>query len=73
MTLMIKDHKSGKLHEFHYQDAVIDGDVVYLNRGRSCGQQVWNREDVSIEANEGDHVYLRDSQSGEMRDLRSNS
>lgn len=59
MTLWIHDRKTGESHEYHYNDACIDGNIVYLNRNRDNHQTVWNREDVAIDASEGDHIYSR--------------
>jgi hypothetical protein len=71
MTLTIRNIKTNQVFEFHYQDAIIDGNVVYLGRqNASTGQRVWNREDVEIQATEGDKIFIRDASTGEMRAIR---
>jgi len=70
MTLTIRNIKTNQAVEFHYQDAVIDGNLVYLGRkNASTGQRVWNREDVEIQATEGDKIFVRDAITGELRQI----
>jgi hypothetical protein len=71
MTLTIRNIKTNEVFEYHYQDAVIDGNVVYLGRQKTAGgQRVWNREDIDIQATEGDHIFIRDANTGELRQIR---
>ena len=67
MTLIIRNINTNRVFEFHYQDAVIDGNVVYLGRQNTTGQRVWNRKNVEIEATEGDQIFIRDANTGERR------
>ena len=70
MTLTIRNIKTNQVFEYHYQDAIIDGNVVYLGRNTTTAQRVWNREDVEIQATEGDKIFIRDANTGELRAIR---
>jgi hypothetical protein len=58
MTLYIYDRASNKTYEFHYEDAIVNGEYVYLGRASADKQQVWQSRNVDIEASEDDWVYI---------------
>ena len=71
MTLTIRNIKTNEVFEYHYQDAIIDGNVVYFGRQNTAtAQRVWSREDVEIQATEGDRIFIRDAITGELRAIR---
>jgi len=57
MTLFIHNKSTGDKFEFHYEDAIVDGEYVCLGRAPVDKQQVWRSRNVDIEASEGDWIY----------------
>jgi hypothetical protein len=58
MTLIIYNRITGENHEFHYQDAIVEGDYVRLGRNTPRDQIFWFIHNVDIAASENDHIYV---------------
>jgi hypothetical protein len=57
MTLAIHTRVTGQNLQFNYQDAVVEGDYVFLGRVQGAMAEVWLRCNVDSEATEGDWIY----------------
>jgi hypothetical protein len=58
MTLAIHTRVTGQNLQFNYQDAVVEGDYVFLGRVQGAMAEVWLRCNVDSEATEGDWIYV---------------
>lgn len=54
----IHNRATGETQRFSYQDAVVEGDYVFLRRASPNEQQAWPTRNVDITATEGDWVYI---------------
>jgi hypothetical protein len=58
MTLFIYNRVTGQNLQFHYRDAIVEGEYVVLGRVQGEMSEVWLRCNVDLEATEGDFIYI---------------
>lgn len=58
MALTIHDVATNQTYSYKWQDAVVDGDIVYLGRVAQQNQTFWRACNVNITATAGDWVIM---------------
>lgn len=67
MTLTIRDVGADQTYNFNFQDAVVDGDLVYLGRNNELNQSFWRACNVTVTATENDWVIIVRSDGSRIR------